>query len=73
MGHLFYLFARPSFISGMASVLDIGGNNVNYNLSQTPEEADNAIKSDWYIVGKDISDTIEKEKRNIHAKKEETK
>ena len=50
-----FLFARPSFIGGMASVLDLGVTLVTYNESKTTEEADTlAIKTDWKITGDDI-------------------
>jgi len=54
------LFARPSFISGFARVLDIGGTFNAYNQSATPEEADRrAIQSDWLAVGQDMWRAIE--------------
>lgn len=34
------LFARPSFLGGAASIIDLGGTLVEYNRSDTPEEAD---------------------------------
>ena len=54
-----YLFATPSFLSGMASVLDIGSTLTHYNTSDSPEEADaRAIASDWAMVGQDIRSAI---------------
>lgn len=50
-----FLFARPSFIEGMARVLDLGGTLQVYNESNTGREADFvAIWSDWKEVGDDI-------------------
>ena len=50
-----YLFARPSFLSGFARVLDLFGLFDSYNESPTPKSADGcAIYSDWRIVGQDI-------------------
>lgn len=50
-----HLFARPSFLGGMASVLDIGGTLVEYNAALTPEQADAmALASDWAAVGGDL-------------------
>lgn len=50
-----FLFAIPSFISGMASVLDLGATLVQYNESFTPAEADfKAMQADWGVVGMDI-------------------
>ena len=52
-----FLFARPSYLSGVASVYDLWGQSVEYNTSATPAEADaNAIFSDWAVVGQDILD-----------------
>jgi hypothetical protein len=47
-----FLFADPSFMTGMARVYDLGGLFDDYNYSTTPEEADaRAIWSDWVAVG----------------------
>lgn len=44
----YYLFAGPSFLSGIARVLDLGGSYDAYNFSSTPEEADKKeILDDW--------------------------
>lgn len=51
-----FLFALPGFLGGLATAIDIAGTLVEYNISQTPLEADiRAIASDWAITGKDIS------------------
>ena len=61
-----FLFAYPGLLFGFATVLDIGGTLVEYNVSRTPQEADaRAIASDWAIMGKDIwtaAKTLVKEK-----------
>lgn len=45
----------PTFLSGMARVLDIGARFDNYGSFQEPEVADAmAIASDWQAVGDDI-------------------
>jgi hypothetical protein len=50
------LFARPSFISGMARILDLGGFFNSYNFS---EQADSqALFADWCVVGQDIENAI---------------
>jgi len=50
-----FLFANPSFLTGFASVLDIGGAMRIYNVSPSGEEADErAIASDWAVVGSEI-------------------
>lgn len=49
------LYAQPSFASGVARTLDIGGTFDDYNYSQSPEEADLvALGSDWYAIGADL-------------------
>ncbi|MBU1289978.1 hypothetical protein KKG85_01930 [Patescibacteria group bacterium] len=57
----FYLFARPSFIGGVAHVLDLGANLQIYNKSKTADEADYiALLNDWIAVGDDIRMSINK-------------
>ena len=51
----FKLFAIPNFVSGLASIMDLGTRLIQYNDSNSPEAADiKAIKSDWKAVGIDI-------------------
>lgn len=56
MGGLFgFLYARPSFIEGVARVIDLGDTLTEYNNSITPEQADwLALRSDWTVVGEDL-------------------
>ena len=50
-----FLFAIPTFISGMGSVLDLGGTMTIFNESSNPEEADIlALANDWSMVGQDL-------------------
>ena len=50
-----FLYARPSFWGGVASVMDLGCTLVEYNTSLTPEQADAiALSYDWYFVGEDL-------------------
>ncbi|MDP2983245.1 MAG: hypothetical protein Q8O92_07945 [Candidatus Latescibacter sp.] len=50
-----FLFSMPSFIGGMASVLDLGSTLTVYNESPTPEMADAiAIYNDWKTIGNDM-------------------
>ena len=50
-----FLFAKPTFISGMGAVIDLGGTMVMFNESSSPEEADYlALANDWATVGGDI-------------------
>ncbi|MBI3922628.1 MAG: hypothetical protein HY318_14490 [Armatimonadetes bacterium] len=49
------LFARPSFIEGVARLMDLGCTLQDYNRSLTPEEADFlALRSDWCAVGNEL-------------------
>ena len=53
------LFAIPSFIGGVASVLDLGTTLKEYNQGWTPQEADfESIRSDWFAVGDDLRQAI---------------
>lgn len=50
------LFAKPSFLTGLSVVLDIGSTFNQYNEDKTGSEADiEALRSDWYSVGDDIA------------------
>ena len=52
------LFATPSFLEGMARVLDIGGTFTQYNTFTDAREADFfALRSDWRAIGEDF-DTV---------------
>lgn len=60
MGRSSFLFAEPSFIGGLSSVLDIGNTLTVYNDSKSPSEADmRAIRSDWVVVGEDLRHAME--------------
>jgi hypothetical protein len=53
--HSDYLFARPSFLAGIARLFDFWGLFDSYNYSRTPEVADaKAIRADWLTVGNDL-------------------
>jgi hypothetical protein len=55
-----FLFAQPSFASGLVRVVDMWGTFDDYNISVTPVEADEkAIAADWLVVGQDIYDAID--------------
>jgi hypothetical protein len=55
-----FLYARPSFLAGVARLLDLWGCFDGYNRSRTPQEADSrAMYLDWYVVGQDMSDACE--------------
>ena len=65
------IYARPSFIRGVARLFDFGGtlNIYHYQQDEDPAEADaRAIASDWEAVGKDIADAIEKYDASVNPK-----
>ena len=50
-----FLFAEPGFLTGLTSVMDIGGSLLSYNVSPSGADADRrAIASDWAVVGSDL-------------------
>ncbi len=50
-----FLYARPSFLEGMARVMDMGNTLNEYNTFETGEEADyTALLMDWIAVGRDM-------------------
>lgn len=60
-----FLFARPSFLSGFARILDVFGLFDSYNSSRTGKEADaRALYSDWSMTGKDIAEAAYSAPRN---------
>ena len=53
------LFAQPSFLEGVARVLDFGGAMTAYNEIEDPDQADAlALASDWRAVGDDLWSAI---------------
>ena len=55
-----FLFASPSLLSGIARILDIGGQFDSYNESETDEMADaTALYSDFRMVGQDLQKSME--------------
>jgi hypothetical protein len=62
----YFLFARPTFWSGIARVVDLGATLNEYNYSASPRRADYyAIRSDWNVVGDDISEALNKYKDEL--------
>ena len=56
-----FLFANPSFVEGMARVMDLGSTLQVYNESNTEKEADSrAIQKDWEAVGEDVYNALDK-------------
>jgi hypothetical protein len=61
MGRTDFLFARPSFLEGVARVIDLGSTLQVYNTSDTPEQADRrALSEDFAAVGDDMREAIRK-------------
>lgn len=55
-----FLYAKPSFLEGVARIFDFGGTLNGYNDSPTGEEADAAaIRSDWEAIGQDMRNAVE--------------
>ena len=55
-----FLFADESFLTGIASSLDIAGSSTRFNTSQNAEDADSkAIRNDWEMIGNDIKNAID--------------
>ncbi|MFN7591165.1 MAG: hypothetical protein ACK501_19020 [Planctomycetota bacterium] len=51
-----FLFAQPSFLSGIGRVVDMAGVFDEYNFSATPQEADaRAERADWLATGRDLA------------------
>lgn len=58
---LFRLYARPSFLEGLARLVDFGNGLAEYNSIESDDLADfQALASDWNNVGADIMVSIEK-------------
>ena len=66
------IYARSSFLEGIARIFDFGGTLNTYYLvssDEDPREADaRAIASDWEAVGKDIADAIEKYDASVNPR-----
>lgn len=61
------LFSEPSFLEGIARVLDLGNTLTEYNNSLTPEQADYiAAAADWTTVGNDLHAAM-KDEADIQA------
>ncbi len=54
-----FLFARPSFLEGIARTMDLGGALQEYNYSYSGEAADmRAMYADWRAIGDDLRRAI---------------
>lgn len=47
-----FLFAQPSVLAGIASIIDITGSFDQYNTTTLADEL--ALRADWEIVGNDL-------------------
>jgi hypothetical protein len=55
-----FLYVRPTFLNGIGSVLNIGGEYYSYNFSPSPSEADaRALANDWKMIGSDFRRAFE--------------
>jgi hypothetical protein len=64
-----FLFAMPSFSGGLARVLDIGSTLNIYNVSASPQEADQkALSCDWKAVGTDLLNAVPSSEANNDEK-----
>lgn len=60
MNQTTYLFSLPSFMEGVARVVDFGSTLNQYNDSPTEEQADlRALQSDWEAIGNDMRKIFE--------------
>ncbi len=57
---LYYSYAKPSFLGGLARILDLGGTLRNtYSHSDDVYEMDiMAMRSDWIAIGQDLGNAI---------------
>ncbi len=54
-----FLYARPSFLEGLARIMDLGNTLNEYNISPNGKEADYiALSNDWAMIGQDMYDAI---------------
>ena len=56
-----FLYATPTFVSGMGRVIDLGATMTVFNSSDSEAEADaKAIYNDWLAIGNDMREAMEK-------------
>ena len=48
-----FLYARPSFVEGMARIMDFGNTLTEYNRTVDPDAV--AIGADWHAVAEDLN------------------
>ena len=63
------LFTRPTFLEGVARLIDFRGTLNAYNHSRTTREADDlAMRADWQAVGDDLREAF-KEYEQQHPRR----
>jgi hypothetical protein len=66
------LFALPSFLEGVGSLVDLRGSFDRYNEAESPEEADRAaIRSDWLAIADDFREAMTRVREEILAAEQE--
>jgi hypothetical protein len=66
--HSFRLFARPSFLEGVARLFDFANVLQRYRYDRTEHDADaHALSSDWTAVGDDLRHAIRTYERQPRA------
>lgn len=66
-----FLYARPSFHGGFASIIDFSDSLTEYNSSPNGEIADErALKNDWQQVGHDLRRALKKFEQENQQEKE---
>lgn len=64
MDYTTFLFPRPSFMEGMARLVDAPGLLNRYNRSETGEQADAlALQMDFFAVAEDFNFVVEEYRR----------
>ncbi len=61
-----FLFASPSFLEGVARILDFGNTLNEYNYSESEQKADDiATRLDWAMVGSDLQNAMNSTQKEI--------
>lgn len=61
-----YIFPKTSFWSGVASIMGVAGNFYDFKYSQDPDN--NAIRSDFKVIGKDIKKSQKRVQPDVNTK-----
>lgn len=57
----FNILSKPSFLTGIGSLLNVYGNHYRFKTFPRPTMADRtAIENDWGVIGKDILESIDR-------------